>query len=95
MGAADARLRFPIVTDVGTASSFWLFPSFFLRGFALEGFGTLATFFDGEKLPASAGGAAVAQLALWRLPLSLRVHVARRLTIDPKWVPFFGLDSTF
>ncbi len=95
MGAADARLRIPIVTDVGTASSFWLFPSFFLRGFALEGFGTLATFFDGAKLPASAGGAAIAQLALWRLPLALRVHVARRLTIDPHWVPYFGLDSTF
>lgn len=95
MGAADARLRIPIVTDVGTASSFWLFPAFFLRGFALEGFGTVASFFDGEKLPASTGGAVIAQLAVWRVPLALRAHVARRLTIDPKWVPYVGLDSTF
>ena len=95
MGAADMRLRAPIVTDVGTASSFWLFPSFFLRGFALEGFGTVASFFDGSRLPASAGGAGIVEMSLWRLPLALRIHVARRLTIDPRWVPYFGLDTTF
>lgn len=95
MAAADARLRFPIVTDIGSASSLWLLPAFFLRGFALEAFGGVATLFDRRQLPAAAGGGAVVQLSLWRIPLDLRVHVSRRITYDEKWVPYFGADTSF
>lgn len=95
MGALDARLRVPLVTDIGSASSLWLLPAFFLRGFALETFGGVATFFRKGEVPAAAGAGAVIQLGLWRIPVDFRVHVSRRITDDEKWVPYLGADTSF
>lgn len=95
VGILDARLRVPVILDVGTASTLWAFPAFFLRQIDLDVFGTGATFYDRTALPLAGGAGLVAEMAISRAPISLRLHVSRRFTYGPAWVPYLGGEAAF
>jgi hypothetical protein len=77
----DARYRYPLIIDWGSASSLGVLPSFFLR--QLDGvlFGALAL--DSEEHRHAAAGAAVSlRVAVGPVPVSLSYQLARRLDDD-------------
>jgi hypothetical protein len=94
----DLTYRYPIIIDHGFASTLWLFPSLFFRQLDLELFAAAAL--DDiddldQRLHAATGGSLALQLASWRLPLTLRYQVARRLTDDRAVVQELGLGLGF
>ena len=94
----DLTYRHPIIIDRGFASTLWLFPSLFARQLDLELFAAAAL--DDiddldQRLHAAAGGSLALKLAFWRLPLTLRYQVARRLTDDQAVVQELGLGLGF
>lgn len=82
IAVADGTYRYPFIIDWGSASSLYLMPSFFLRQIDLELFGMAATLLDRKQLLASVGSALAFRFAWYRLPLSIRGQIARRLSYD-------------
>lgn len=83
-GAAlgEVSLRYPIIADWGSLSSFYIFPSFLLRQVDLVAFADAARLVEAERYAAAAGGRILARTAFWFLPLTFQFQLARRLTDD-------------
>ncbi|MEY4509271.1 MAG: hypothetical protein RLZZ450_1393, partial [Pseudomonadota bacterium] len=82
VGIVDLAYRYPIVIDRGTATSFSILPSFFLRQIDLELFATGAS--DVVKQIGTFGhlavGGSVAIKLAWMRVLALRYQLAKRFT---------------
>lgn len=77
----DITYRLPIIVDAGSISTISILPSLLFRQLDLEAFASGASLLDG-RFASAAGGAAIARLKLWRLPLGFGLQVARRFTQD-------------
>ena len=82
-GIASLTYRYPIILDVGAASTLWLLPALFLHQINFELFGVAAQV-DSGPLHQAAGAALSLNLSLWRIPLSVQYQVAKRLTDDER-----------
>lgn len=88
----DATYRYPIILDWGSASSLYVLPAFFLRQIDVEIFGTGASLLDRqEALLFSAGGALNLRFAWYRVPITIRGQLARRLSYDERNVGFVSI----
>lgn len=92
-GAAlgEVSIRYPLIADWGSMSTFYVLPSFLFRQLDLVAFADGARLADAGRVAAAAGGRAVARVALWLLPISLQAQLARRLTDDEKLAFYFSL----
>jgi hypothetical protein len=87
-----ATYRYPFIVDKGTASFFYLLPSFTLRELDLELFGTWAHSTDDGAGPHRAAGAALsASTLLWLVPLRGYYQYAHRFDDGLSDVHLFGL----
>lgn len=82
VGIANARYRFNVIIDRGTASILFLGPSFFLRQIDLEAFGTGALTVQGQWLRAAGGAASLRVTLMDVLPVSLTYQYAWRFDFD-------------
>lgn len=85
VGIADLTYRYPIIIDRGTATSFSILPSFFLRQIDRELFATGAS--DVVKQigtfgHVAVGGSLAVKLVWMRVPLALRYQLSKRFTDD-------------
>ena len=84
VGIFDLTYRYPIVIDRGTATSFSIFPAFFLRQIDLELFTTGAS--DVAKQLREFGhlavGGSVTVKVVWLVPLALRYQIAQHFSDD-------------
>jgi hypothetical protein len=83
VGIVDLNYRYPIIIDRGTATSFSILPSFFLRQIDLELFASGAS--DVAKQlrtygHLALGGSVAIKFEWWFLPMSLRYQIAQRFT---------------
>jgi hypothetical protein len=90
---AQAAYRYPIIIDRGVASTLWLLPSSFLREIDLELFGSAATDAHGDPGHVAGGAAATLAVGVWRIPLSLRYQIARRVEDDHALVQILQLAA--
>lgn len=85
VGIVDLTYRYPIIIDRGTATSFGILPSFFLRQIDLELFATGASDVV-EQISTfghlAVGGSVAVKLVWMRVPLALRYQLAKRFTDD-------------
>lgn len=79
---AELAYRYPLIVDRGSLSSLWILPSSFLRQIDLELFASGASDGRSDTPHAAGGGALTLELALWRVPFSVRYQIARRLEDD-------------
>ena len=79
---AQLTYRYPLIVDRGTLSSLWILPSSFLRQIDLELFASGASDGRSDAPHAAGGGAVTFELALWRVPFSVRYQIARRVEDD-------------
>lgn len=92
-GIASLTYRYPIILDVGTASTLWLLPALFVSQINVELFGVAAKV-DSGALHSAAGGAVSLGVSLWRLPLSVQYQVAKRLSDDERVVHLVMLGGS-
>jgi hypothetical protein len=78
VGIATARYRFNFIIDRGTSSILWLFPSFFVRQFDVEAFGSGALTVQGQWLRAAGGAASFRFNVMDVIPFSLTYQYAWR-----------------
>lgn len=81
-GIANARYRFNLIIDRGTASIVGLFPSFFARQFDFEGFGTAAVTAQGEWLRSAGGAASFRFTIMDALPITVTYQYAWRFDFN-------------
>jgi hypothetical protein len=83
-GAAlgELSVRYPIIADWGSLSTFYVLPSFMLRQVDLVAFADAARLVQAERFAAAAGGRILVRTAFWVLPFTLQFQLARRLTDD-------------
>lgn len=94
LASGTATYTYPLIVDVGSATSLGFLPASFLRQIDLQLFGTGATFVDSGRSRASAVGAALLlRTNLWVLPLTFTFQEARRLSNDERFAFFFGLSA--
>ena len=82
LAVADLSYRYPFIIDWGSASTFGLLPSFFLRQIDLRLFATGALEGRLSTRHAAVGGSLTAVFTLWVLPFALQYQLARRVTDD-------------
>jgi len=78
----EVSVRYPIIADCGSLSTFYVFPSFLLRQVDLVAFADAARLADAERFVSAAGGRILVRTALWVAPLTFQFQLARRLTDD-------------
>lgn len=97
--AGELSWTYPIIIDRGTATTLWLLPSSFLRQLDLDLFaaGALAvseqSMADQPEQHLAAGGSLTLRLALWQVPISLRLQLARRLRDDRAFTQLLGIST--
>jgi hypothetical protein len=79
---AQLTYRYPLIVDRGSLSSLWILPASFLRQIDLELFASGASDGRSDAPHAAGGGAVTFELALWRVPFSVRYQIARRIEDD-------------
>ncbi|HVZ87911.1 MAG TPA: hypothetical protein VHG72_13135 [Polyangia bacterium] len=73
---------YPLIIDWGSASTFDILPSFFLRQIDGQLFGSAAADGHGGGPHAAVGAAAIFKVAVWTVPFSFGYQIARRLADD-------------
>jgi len=90
---AELTYRYPLIVDRGSLSSLWILPSSFFRQVDLDLFASGASDARGDA-PHAAGGASVTfQMALWRVPFSVRYQIARRIADDHALAQILAVSS--
>lgn len=91
-GIASLTYRYPLILDVGTASTLWLLPAVFLHQINFELFGVAAQI-DSAPLHQAAGAALSLNVSVWRIPLSVQYQASKRLTDDKRVLHLFMLGG--
>lgn len=81
-GAAlgEVSIRYPIIADWGSLSTFHVLPSFMLRQVDVVAFADAAHLVQADRFAAAAGGRLLVRIAFWVAPLTFQFQLARRLT---------------
>lgn len=92
-GAAlgEVSIRYPIIADWGSLSTFYFLPSFMLRQVDVVAFADAARLVQADRLAAAAGGRLLVRTAFWVAPLTFQFQLARRLTDDEALAYKFSL----
>lgn len=92
-GLVDLDWTYPLIVDRGLTHLAFL-PASFLHQLDLEAFGSAAWIdYSGISGHFAAGGAATLRLTLFRVPLSLRYQVSRRLSDDDGTLQLLSLGT--